>query len=87
MLRAFRSRHAHLLELRSVLEQEAYAQLRPFVRLSVLFQDDQADSVDGFIELFNEAVDLGYEMVEFNYETQSLIELAESALEDRAAGH
>ncbi|UJR82562.1 hypothetical protein [Sandaracinus amylolyticus] len=68
VLRAFHSVRTHLDMARALLDSDEYALLRPYVRLSVLFERNAATA-----ELVSAAASNGYDMVELEYMTRELM--------------
>ncbi len=72
VLRAFHVRRQILQHVEEALEDDAYVFIRPYVRTSVLFDQNQVSEVGAFHDLILAASAGGAEMVEFHYRNRQL---------------
>jgi hypothetical protein len=72
VLRAFHDLRQNLLHVATALEEARYDFIRPYIRLSELFNTNTVTGVAAFEDLVDQSAADGFDMVELNYRTQGL---------------
>ena len=75
VIRTFYNRIQNVRNMQTALEDPAYTAIKPFVKLSVLFEINQSSTTSGFQNLIDQVKSEGFQGVEFRRRTKNLYSL------------